>query len=324
MVFTHKQFTCSVLAMTVLLFAAYSYVILNFKMYYMNFDYPSWEHVSEYVDKTSQEKFNVVALGDSRTKSSFIPHDFDDERFNSINLALSGTSPIEGYYTLKKYLIHNAKPDYILIGYAPPMLTNPYFYLNTVKFRFLEDEEYEEIERLAVELDDNKIIGAVDYLDYKYYTGKYISDFINGITEMRWNVNMMSEKMLRESKGHQFSATGNGSTDPSRESQQDGFVSSALVKEYFIRLLDLANDNGIETYWFTNPITQISVDALPEGYEKAYHSYLETLSNEHRVIILSGINTMAPEKFGDRDHLYTGAEEFTAQLKQQLLERLGQ
>ncbi len=320
MTYSYRKFTWLVMIMTCVLFGVYSYFVIFHKILFMNIRYPEWAHVIEYVNTSNDPKSNVIAIGDSRTKAGFIARQFDSENYKSINLAMSGASPIEGYFTVKKYIENNGAPEHLIIGYAPPLLTIPYSYLNTVKYGFLEAEEYEEVLETATRLNDLQIIGDIDYMDYRLYTGKYLTDLINGVLEQRWQINLFAEKMLVQEQGHRYMGRAKGSSQLSYESKQSEFVHSKVINEYFVRTLLLANENNVKVYWYTSPLNQGSVDAMAVGYADAYHEYMRNISDDYGLNILSEINVMPDEKFGDPDHIYLGAPEVTDYIKSRFLE----
>ncbi|MEZ5759497.1 MAG: hypothetical protein R3D86_14850 [Emcibacteraceae bacterium] len=321
MTFTYKKFTLYVMIFTVSLFAVYSYFILNFKMLYLNFEYPSYLYVYEKIRDVNDKPYNFIAIGDSRTQSSFMPEIFDDENLNSINFALGGASPITGYYTIKNYLKYHEKPDYILMGYSPPILTGPYFYeANTVKFGFLEDEQYEEIAENAEKLDDNSIIGPVKYYDYKIYTGMYIQDLINGLLERRWQRNHVAWDNLLKSKGHRFAAVEPGSSELSSETGFKEFIPSKVVRYYVEKTLEEASENNIQVFWFNNPINTESFEALSPDYKREFEQYMKSLSDNYDLKILNSLYAMDSKNFGDHNHVYLGAEEVTRTIKTDFLQ----
>lgn len=323
MTFTYKKFTLYVMIFTVTLFAVYSYIIVNHKMLFMNIEYPGWTDVQQRISPSNTSDYNFIAFGDSRLKSSFLPKLFDDENINSVNFALGGSTPIEGYYTFQKYLNSHRKPEYLLLGYSPALLTSPYFYkANTVKFGFLKDDEYEEVARLAKELNDDDIIGSINYRDYKLYTGKYLTDLINGMFEYRWRKNKIAYQYLQTSKGQNYAAIGNQSTDLSSETKLEKFVPSKLINAYLERILTEAKRLNIKVFWYSNPINNLSYQKMSKDIKVDYRNYLETLSAKYGLIILNELYSMDANNFGDADHVYLGAPEVTQNIKKEFLSEI--
>ena len=74
-------------------FAALSLYCALFPMWYMDGEYAMYKQQKDYI--TGNGEYNrVLIMGDSRTKAGFIPDELSNDCYN---LALGGTTPIEGY-----------------------------------------------------------------------------------------------------------------------------------------------------------------------------------------------------------------------------------
>lgn len=320
MAFTNKSFTFCAIVFTTILFGLYSYIIINHKMFFMNVEYAMWHYAGDMSASTEGENFNFIALGDSRLKSAFIPQEFDDNELNSLNLSLGGSSAIEGYYTLKKYLAHNPAPEHLLLGYSPGILSmQPFYWERTVKFQYLTDEEYDEVSRLSASQDNHKTVGEGNYLDYQLYTGKYITDFINGFGEFRWVDNDQMFDALKASKGHYFFGTNEGATGMSFEATVDDFVPSALLRKYVEMTVQMAHEAGIDVYWYTPPVNASSIDVITPVYKENYTQYMRWLEEAHNITVLKLIHDEEDQYFSDSHHLYRGAPMVTRSIKERFL-----
>lgn len=313
----------SVLAFTSLLFGIYSYIIIFNKMWYMNVEYAMWHYASEKTHSTNDEKYNLVAIGDSKMKSAFIPNEFDDEEFNTINLALGGSSFISGYYTLKEYLENNESPEYLVMGYSPGLFVMaPFYHVRTVRFQYLDNSDYKEIMHLSETIDNNETLGEGDYLDYTIYPGKYFTEFLNGITELRWFGNVEMMKILNKSKGHNYWGQDDGSTHVSEETTLEEFVPSPFINEYVEKILTMANEADIKVYWYTMPFNQPTIVEFNPKFVEGYNNHMEMLSAKYDFEVLAGIHAIDNDNFGDAYHLYKGAPMVTKTLKDALVENL--
>lgn len=316
MAFTNKSFTFAVMVFTTILFGLYSYIIINHKMLYMNVEYAMWHYASGMSQSTVDKQYNFITLGDSRIKSAFIPLEFDDDKLSSLNLSLGGSSAIEGYYTLKKYLENNQAPEYLLLGYSPGILSEqPFYWERTVRFQYLTNEEYDEVENLSASLDDHQTIGEGNYLDYKVYTGKYITDFINGVTDLRWSANAQMIEDLRVSKGHYYFGTNEGATGRSFEATVEDFHLSKLLGKYIEMTIVMAQEFGIKVYWYTPPVNTASIDLITPEYKAGYGEYMDKLTQQHGVTVLTQIHDVENKYFSDSHHLYRGAPMVTHAIK---------
>lgn len=317
---TNKQMVFSVIAFTAILFGVYSYIVINHKMFYMNIEYAMWHYASERTHSENDEKFNVVALGDSKMKSAFLPETFDDDQFNSVNLALGGSSIVSGYYTFKTYLDNNEAPDYLVLGYSPTLLAYmPFYQFRTVRFQYLEDHEYDEIAATSKRVDNHKTLGEGDYLDYKIYTGKYFTEFLNGITELRYFGNVYMLDLLEKSKGHNYWGTAEFSDFVSEETTLKEFEPSPFINVYLERMLELAEEKGVKVYWYTLPVNRPTMENLGPAYVDAYHEHMKNIEQNFEINVLSEIHAVDNSYFGDAHHVYRGAPMVTQSIKDAML-----
>lgn len=317
---THKQMTFSVIAFTAILFAIYSYFILFHKELYMNDDYVSWLDVKEKISQRNDQHYNFIVMGDSRAKATFMPNLFDDDFYNSTNLALPASTPIEGYFTLQKYLENNDAPESLLIGYSSLLLATPYFYIgNTVKFRYLDNKDYDQITRTAKVLNDDEIIGAIDPKEYLYFTGKYLTDLYAGLRNMRWQSNKKVAEQLLTSKGHVYGFVHENADGDSTEILLGRFEHSKIIRHYLEKLLALANEHNIDVYWYTYPINRNSYEKLPNEFLASYQAYIDELSQQFGFTVLSEFYPLDAKYFGDPDHLYSGAPMVTGMIKEEFI-----
>lgn len=320
MIKTNKQLVYSVIALTAALFGLYSYIVINHKMLYMNMEYAMWHYASERTHNKNDEYFNLIALGDSKMKSAFVPEDFDDDQFNSINLALGGSSIVSGYYTLETYLENNEKPEYLLLAYSPTLLAfMPFYQFRTVHFQYLEDEEYQEIEKLSEEIDQHKTLGEGDYLDPEFYTGKYFTEFLNGIKELRYFGNVYMLDLLEKSKGHNFWGTEEYSDYVSEEATLTEFEPSAFINVYVEKMLMLAKEHEIKVYWYTLPVNEPTLENLNKDYLDSYHDHMDNLVTRYDLKLLSKTHSVDNSYFGDAHHVYRGAPMVTKSIKDGIL-----
>jgi hypothetical protein len=302
-----KKFVVMTLLLASILFMIFSYLVFNCKMYYMNQEYPMWVHVKETIHLHSKRKENLIIIGDSRAKAGFIPT--INPKVNTLNLAVGGGTPIEGYFILKKYLQNNTSPDKIIISYAPNHLEiQDVYWERSVKFDFLSTQEYQEVEANAKEINDSTTLGlSKTYKDYWNPT-KYTTDFKNGLITMRWKQN---KKMLNDgfaSKGHYFFGTANSADGLNAEGHEKIFKHSLLLDLYLRKLLNLAKTNNIKVYYYTMPFNQASYQASKIEYRDGYKNYMQKFAHDYKVHICNNLSYMTNDNFGDSSHLYKGAE----------------
>lgn len=290
-------------------------------MLFMDLEYPMWQYTKHTINKENDQKYNFIALGDSRIKSAFVPAEFDDKEFNSFNMALGGSSAIEGYYSLKTYLENNEAPEHLLLGYSPGMLRWNIFYWNrTANFQYLRNPEFAEVSHYSETIDNYATLGEDDYMDIQIYTGKYFTQFLNGMTEMRWNENFAMYEHLQQSKGHVFFGRADYSDEVTVEVTEPDFAPSKILDFYLVRLFELAKEHDIKTYWYCPPINRASMDKVTEDYNKDFNNYLKSYEVNYDLTILRSLHAMENKYFGDQYHVYEeGASLVTQSIKKHFL-----
>lgn len=306
----YKTFIMFVFLLTGLLYAVYSYFVLNYRIYYMDAEYPMWLEVKQVVNTKTDNKFDLIVLGDSRAKAGFIPNQLS---IKSLNLSLGGTTPIEGYYTLKKYLENNPAPNKLVLSYTAIHLGHKiYYWSRTVPFLYLNDSEYQEIEALAEILKEEPIMKTgKSYTDYKF-PKVYGSSFKNGIIGRRWRENkiMYSECLLAH--GHHYFGTAPFSHGLNNESKKMNFVNSNLHDYYLQRLLKLARMKHIKLYYYIMPYNEESFTHTDKQYIDGYTNYIKNLSSKYNMKMCDQPFHMSDDNFGDPSHLYRGAKKTTS------------
>ncbi|MFK5937224.1 MAG: hypothetical protein QM497_02400 [Sulfurimonas sp.] len=305
-----KTFIIFVFLLTSLLYAIYSYFVLNYKMYYMDAEYPMWLEVKQIVNTKTDSKVDLIVLGDSRAKAGFIPNQLP---IKSINLSLGGATPIEGYYTLKKYLENNPAPKKLVLSYTAIHLGNKtYYWSRTAPFGFLSDNEYQEVEALADKFKEEPIMKVGrSYIDFKFPKA-YGSSFKNGIIGRRWQENKIVFLECLLAHGHHYFGTAQFSNALNNESKKMRFVSSALHNYYLQRLLKLANMKHIELYFYIMPYNEASFKHTNKQYINDYANNIKNLSLKYNIKMCDKPFYMSNHYFGDSSHLYEGAKKSTS------------
>jgi hypothetical protein len=276
-------------------------------MLFMNQEYPMFIYTKETISIRSHDKQNLIMIGDSRAKAGFIPN--VNPLTKSLNLSIGGATPIEGYYILKKYLQTNLPPDKIIISYAPSHIdAHGTYWERTVKFDFLETQEYQEVESNAKQIADSTTIGSsktyTDYLNPKMY----ISDFFNGIISLRWVQNKQVLIDNSNSQGHYYFGKEAISSALNDEATRKKFIPSPLIDLYLKKLLALTKANHIKVYYYTMPFNKSSFMASKKIYRDGYTTYLQDLVYKYNVNICNDLGYMSNDNFGDPSHLYKGAD----------------
>lgn len=309
----YKKFILHVLIIVLGIYSIFVYIIFNHKMLYMNQEYPMWLNIKNIINSKSDAKYDLIMIGDSRAKAGYIPN--NNLTLKSQSLAIGGGTPIEGYYILKKYLQNNPIPKKIIFSFAPSHLDSvDVYWERTVKFDFLNQGEYIEIEKNAMLIEDKNTLGLnKSYIDYKIPL-MYGNDFKNGIIERRWNVNKIVYKDCTNSKGHYFFGRENFANGFNAESSKASFNQSKLIAFYFIKLIKLAKVHHIQIYYYTMPFNRSSFEKTPKHYKDGYNRYISKIATDYNISICNKLSFLTNDNFGDPSHLFHGANISTREI----------
>ena len=308
----YKKFIIKIIVIEAVLLIAYSVIVLNFKMFYMDPEYPMWLEVKQRtLDKTNND-MDIIMLGDSRAKAGFKPNILNKYKINSINLSVGGATPIEGYYTLKRYLENNKAPKNLVLSYTPTHLSSSdgCYFARTVPFDFFTDSEYEEVENLAIKFNAYYILNQnKSYLDYKYPT-IYGKHFIEGLKHFRWLANNQFLEDSKNNKGYHYFGTKDEAIGLNSEAKKDKFISSKLYDYYFKKILDLAIQHKIRVYFYVMPFNESSYKIVKKEYVMEYENYLKNLASykNMKMNVCNNIWYLSNDNFGDPSHLYKGVD----------------
>lgn len=287
--------------------------------------YLSQDSVGAYWNKSFTESnhdknFDVVILGDSMAATSFMPELLSD---STINLSLSGSSPIEGYYTFKDYLANNEVPTDVFVSYMDYHLAHDDFTLSTCnqvhKFSVMD---YVEIYKNIKQTGANQF-ESVQIKDYWsdavastfYMPSEYIASIINSLKEGgRYEKNKLSYDEITTNFGRSCLMT-NDISDSSGI-RYDDFSVSSLQSCYYKKLIDLCEENQIKLHIIKLPLDRNTVFS-DEYIAKVNGFYFTALANTQYAEFRWYPADYAVEWFWDDYHMNQhGSYRFSMQLKE--------
>lgn len=277
-----------------------------FPMWYMDEEYAMYRQQKDYVTK-NQDANRVLIIGDSRTKAGFIPDELSDSCYN---LALGGTTPIEGYYTLKEYLEHHPAPECVVIAYAPMHYMDvDALWTRNIYFHVMNREDTAELFQIAAGCQNNENIlienYRLEYAMYRFYMpNKYCTALKNAAFIGRHGANVSKYQQMALERGHNFFGLANGSGDVNGEAKEADFTSSDVITIYMQKIFDLCSEQGIRVVVEQLPMNETSRSILTENFKSHYRQYMDELAIANPTVQIFGDFYMYPnDYFGDADHL---------------------
>lgn len=283
------------------------------KMVYMNVEYPTYKDVQ--LKTTQIHNTEILILGDSRAKAGFIL-----QHNSHLNLAIGGTTPLSGYYTLKRYLAHNAPPKILILSYMSlHYMQEDTFWERAIKFDYLDFGEFVEIMENARSLGQYKIFGNDSkqckwhyFFTYKINPRNFLAEIYNTLQEWtlyysRYKNNKHIMDSLAQNGGHFFYGRAKESKELNEEAKLKGFTLNPLYDLYLRKIMDLAKAHNIIVFHYQMPFNQSSFEALDLGFVREYNAFLDSMQDKYGIISLNHIWALPNSDFGDSSHLFNGA-----------------
>ncbi len=278
-----------------------------FPMYYMDDEYAMYKQQDDYVTDSQSSDAQILILGDSRTKAGFDPAQLWE---GSYNVALGGATPIEGYYSLKKYLAHHKKPDTVIMAYAPMHYMDvDTLWTRSIYFHTLSGEDFEHLTAMAKQFEDtdNILIDNYkrEYWMYRFYMpNKYATALKKSAFVMRYKKTKEKYTLMEEFKGHSFYGTATQSGDINGEAKVTDFVASDIITWYLQETIDLCKAQGITVVLEQTPMNETSYGILTRDFKDHYRAYMYDLAVKNPdVRMYPDFYCYPNDCFGDADHL---------------------
>lgn len=233
---------------------------------------------------TSHDKYyGVLVLGDSTAAASFMPEMMSDD---TLNLALPGSSALEGYYTLEDYLSHNEAPTDIFVSYMDYHLeqdSTTWDVSNHVhKFTHQQNKEiYEALNTFDITESDN--IPIDDYwrtvLAYELYLpSQYINSITNALADSRIEENTKSYEKQTMRNGRMCVMT-NAVADEEEWVAYTDFAITPFQDYYYKKIIELCEENDISLHIIKLPLTFKM--AFTDEYVQQVNDYYDDIMDDH-------------------------------------------
>ncbi len=288
---------------------------------YVGSDYvgPLW--IDQFTKTNHQKHYSTLIIGDSTANSAYLPEVLSD---SAVNLSLAGSSPMDGYYTLENYLLYNDAPDDIFVSYMDYHLAEDFLvwepsnYIH--KFSREQNEEiYRTIDKVSdctpEELTIDDFHNQLKY--YEYYSPTIYSYSVGqAIGGARAEANKVAYEDLEVRKGR-YSMITNREYEPEGIMGYSTFAVSPLQEEYYIKILDLCEENDINVHMVKLPL---STDAgFIDDYEEEVADYYDDLLEDYDDADFYWFHTTYEhEFFCDEYHMNNhGAFRFSRELREQ-------
>lgn len=305
-----------------------------FPFYYMDEEYAMYRQQYDFVhgslsgageaENTDFRDPEVLIIGDSRAKAAFDPVYLSDKPNKLYNLALGGTTPIEGYYTLKNYLDCHEKPKQVVLSYAPMHLMDvDTLWTRCIYFHTFGRDEFEDLVLNAEELQNTENIliknYRLEYLMYQLYLpNKYATALKKSAFFTRYPKTTKKYEQMIAGRGHTFYGTADYSDGIDGEAKVSDFQPSDVIIWYMQRIFQLCESEGIDVIVEPAPVNETSYGIITHEFKEHYRAIMNAFSKKNETCeIYTDFYCYSNDNFGDADHLNArGVERFCSEMKQ--------
>lgn len=289
------------------------------EMRYMDGEYSLWRQQKDYIS-TNGSRQEVLLLGDSRLEFGVRPNLLDE---NARNLALTGSTPMEMYYTLSDYLEHHPVPRMVIVAFAPTHYANMECYmLRNAYFHYFDRERLKETNEKILELDGEDFRAESRQYMYRFPT-VYMRRIFESVRKPRTKTNQDRYHAAADSRGW---VAGSNRQDlknvEPEETKDDRFVPLASETYYMRQLIELCLAHDIPLHIEQSPMGNYGLAKLEaSGYLAEYQAYMQSFADDYPIDVNPVIPGYDDEYFGDPSHLNEkGQLRFTEELRQKYFE----
>ena len=240
--------------------------------------YPIYKSQLEFINSDSAE---ILFIGDSRVNASVIANNIP----NSRNLGIPASSPIDGYFLLKKYLDNHKKVKNIFISYSWKNLGNQHnsidIYRRGVLMGLYGYKEYMQIlERSRlIDKEFNNKISWINFISAFTRSPVFMGVELKEFNFSNYEDNKEIYKLFNAQKGHITSIFGNELSCidcKGLNSKMQDFRLDPIYDYYLKELIELSVSNNIKVIFETIPFNKSSLTS--NKVERQYQQYLKELS----------------------------------------------
>ncbi|WP_205513538.1 hypothetical protein [Longitalea arenae] len=274
----------------------------------------------QYDQINKKTEFKNIIIGDSRGNASINPNLLGEQW---VNLSIPGSDFLEGYITLKRYLLHN-RVDTVVMVYGLNYIAenSPYFTQRTIPFRFLTYQELQNLElvekkynyvfhgnatKSSFNLQWQQFDRKLKYLHFPFSYRETFIDGLNNLFSSQTEVRVKKEKIIKQLRDHRgYMNFGEADSNNTDGVNPDYHYNPKPINQYYLNLLmDLAAEKKITVFLAIAPMNQASFASYTNSkLESSVNAYFEKLQHQHTGLFIVKDPLGLPNSlFGDPYHL---------------------
>ncbi|MCD6556716.1 MAG: hypothetical protein J7K64_05920 [Bacteroidales bacterium] len=274
-------------------------------MYYNRPTNTRWYFLKETLaGKYKIPKANKIFLGESRLNAGLDFTKIPD----AYSFASGGSTPVEMYYILKKYLKNHPKPDTVFLSISPRFFCETFaFWHFAVRNNVISHADLQEI--LSETEKNDTVLGSFPKLNYCLYKADYLGYYQDDVlynyvfTGYSENKKMISEMQSMQG-GRPHPGLKDSCSLPNYETKYTDFRPSSLLLKYFEKTADLCRKNNIKFFFFSMPMNESSFNVLKPDFVSKYQKTIQICAGKYPEFDISDSLYAYPDNyFGDASHL---------------------
>lgn len=258
--------------------------VAAFPIAFLDRTYPEWLAKQALLERCSPGA--IAVFGDSRALAGVMPKVMSIQGGAPVlNLGVSGSSPIETFFAVRRALACPTPPRLVVIAHsAMKYAGDSDFWHVGVRAGILDYDEVRRIEHKAHELGDLSSIDfgradglpsrLHDWLYTRHFPPYYFDSLVHGYGAGRWKHNIDAEAEILASSGQALFGTASGSSAPADEAAADDFKASPIVDLYFKRTLALLQAKHVAVLVMTMPMNEATYRRMPPKLADQLATYL--------------------------------------------------
>ena len=289
-------------------------------LYVVGADYVGALWNKEFTQTSHDKYYSTLIIGDSTANAAYLPEVLSD---SVVNLALAGSSTIEGYYTLEDYLQYNEAPNDLFVSYMDYHLEEDDFTWDVCNFiHKFSKEQNEEIYKAIKKYSSASVEDLTsenyeqDAFMYSIYSPTLYSYSVwqsLGSDRKSNNIEKMNSTTIRNGR---YCSITNIEYEPEDIYGYSKFDVGNLQEYYYRKILKLCQENDISVHMIKLPV---STDAgYVDDYEQEVQDYYDDLLSDYEDADFYWFHTTYEhEFFCDQYHMNNhGAFRFSRELKE--------
>lgn len=307
-----RNFILTILAVYITTFA----FIELFPFFFNSVNNTRWIVAKNILDKKydlSDSSITTLFIGDSRLNAGIDFTKIED----SWSFGMGGSTPIENYYILKKYISTYNKPETVYMSISPRFLSETFaFWDLAVRNNFFTKDEFYEIAENSKQLNDTIFrCTKIKFWLYKLnFPTLYKEDIRRNLVVFGKEKNLKLISYIFYNRGRRPHPDLKESCSLlNYETKMKTFSPAPIFDLYFEKIIELCENENIGFVFMPMPMNESSFEKLNADFITDFLNYMIEKQKKYPDFIISNELIFLPDSlFGDESHLnYKGTEFFT-------------